>query len=154
MAYRESRNIEATLIDYISAQLIVDGWSGIDTEKVFANIYKNEPPGILINQLLDDPVTLEIGSKTKIYYRIVEIRVFATSDGERLDLKDWLLEKLENDIDYYAYQTGGALATRVLTGKINIEEILRCEKELTNTENLEQADKYRHLISFRCKVST
>ena len=49
MGYRLSRNIEASLVDYITAELLADGWVGIRVEKVFAKVYKGELPCICIN---------------------------------------------------------------------------------------------------------
>jgi len=152
--YRESRNCEASLVDKITELLSTDGWTGIRVEKVFAQVYQGGLPCILIQQDPEDLTKLEIGSKTNIHYFYVNIRIFATSDGQRLDLKDWLSDKLEDDVDYYNYTiTNGVVSGKVLAGRIAILNFLRNEKELTNTETLALEDKFRHIISFRCKIA-
>lgn len=83
MAYRISRNIEASLIDRITADLATDGWSGIRIEKSFAEVYKGTLPCICINALEIRPEKLEIGSKTNLKYFTITIKIFATSDGQR-----------------------------------------------------------------------
>jgi hypothetical protein len=154
MAYRISRNLEASLIDRITANLATDGWTGIRIEKAFAEVYKGTLPCIVVNALEIRPEHLEVGSKTYLKYFTVNIRIFATSDGQRLDLSDWLLEKLEDDTDYYVYTiTNGVVSGKVLTGRIVITRILDNRKELVNTEILEKEDRYRHLISFEAIVA-
>lgn len=154
MAYRISRNIEASLIDRITANLITDSWTGIRVEKSFAEVYKGTLPCIVVNALEIRPEHLEVGSKTYLKYFTVNIRIFATNDGQRLDLSDWLLDKLEDDTDYYAYTiTGGIVSARVLTGRIVITRILDNRKELINTEILEKEDRYRSLLSFEAIVA-
>ena len=154
MAYRISRNIEASLIDRITTNLTTDGWKNIRIEKSFAEVYEGSLPCILINALEIRPEKLEIGSKTNLKYFTVNIKIFATSDGQRLDLSDWFLEKLEDDTDYYVYTiTDGEVSSKVLTGKIILTNWFENRKELTNTEILEKEDRYRHLLSFEIIVA-
>lgn len=153
-AWRKSRNIEASLVDFITAELSTDGWTGIEVLKGFPQEYKGKAPFIGVEVLELIPEKLEIGSKTYIKNYIVKIRIFSTNDGQRLDLSDWLFDELENDVNYYAYTiTSGAVSTKTLTGKLAILKWLNNEKELQNTENLEKEDRYRHLLSFSCYVA-
>lgn len=154
MAYRNYRNIEASLIDYITAQLTADGWSGIRTEKSFAEVYKGETPCICINFENSDPFKREIGSTSYLEDILVSIRIFAENDGQRLDLASWLLSKIMLDVDYYTYTITGGVAARVKVGKIFVLEITENKKELRNTDNLDSIDRYRHILSFRCRVAT
>jgi len=154
--YRISRNIEASLVDFITTELSADGWKDIRVEKSFAEVYikTKKLPCILVNVAESEPTKKEIGSPTFLKYIIVNVRIFADSDGIRLDLKDWFVDKLQEDINYYTYTiTSGSVIEKILSGKIMVREILREEKELVNTENLELIDKYRHLINFRCYVA-
>ena len=154
MAYRISRNCEASLIDYLTQKLIDDGWSGIRVEKSFAQVYGGTLPCICVNVLEIRPEKLEIGSKTNLKYFIINIRIFAKSDGQRLDLADWMLDLLEDDINYYIYTiTNGEVFSKILTGRIVITRWLDDTKELTNTEVLEHEDRYRHLLSFEAIIA-
>jgi len=154
MGYRISRNLEASFIDKITSDLLADGWTGIYVEKTLAEIYGGHFPAILVNTQEIRPEKLEIGSKTNIKYFVVYIRIFALNDGQRLDLSDWLFEKLEDDTDYYKYTiTNGIVSGKILSGKIVITRWLENKKELTNTENLEKEDRYRSLLSFECIVA-
>jgi len=154
MAYRISRNTEASLIDRITADLATDGWTGIRVEKSFSEVYKGTLPCIVVNVLEINPVTLEVGGKNKIKYFTVNIRIFATSDGQRLDLSDWMLDKLLDDTNYYSYTiTNGVVSAKVLTGRIVLTRWFENRKELTNTEGLQKEDRYRHLLSFEVIVA-
>lgn len=154
MAYRISRNLEASLIDFINDNLSDDGWQNIRVEKAFAEVYKGTLPCILINVLEIRPEKLEIGSKTNIKYFTVNIRIFATSDGQREDLSDWLFDLLEDDVDYYKYTvTSRQVSEKTFGGRIEILRFFENRKELTNTEALEAVDRYRHLLSFECKIA-
>ena len=154
MAYRISRNIEASLIDWLTEELSDAGWTGIRVEKVFTEVYKGTLPCICINTLEIRPQKLEIGSKTNLKYFTVNIRIFATSDGNRLDLSDFILDLLEDDINYYSYTiTNGEVAQKDLTGRIVLTRWFDNRKELVNTEILEKEDRYRHLLSFEVIVA-
>jgi hypothetical protein len=152
--YRISRNIEASLIDKITEWLSDDGWVGIQVTKSFAEIYKNPLPAICVNALEIRPEKLEIGSKTNIKYFTVTIKIFATSDGQRLDLSDWLFDKLEDDVNYYSYViTNGEVAQKDLSGRIVLIRWFENRKELVNSENLAKEDKFRHLLQFEAIVA-
>ena len=154
MAYRISRNIEASLIDFLTEELDDAGWVGIRVEKVFAEVYKGTLPCICVNALEIRPEKLEIGSKTNLKYFTISIRIFATSDGNRLDLSDFICDLLEDDVNYYSYTiTNGEVASKVITGRIVLTRWFDNRKELINTEGLEKEDRYRHLLSFEAIVA-
>lgn len=155
MPYRLSRNIEASLIDFVTAELVTDGWSGIRVEKSFVEAYNGELPCIVINVSDRVDIRRELGTNTLSNYSIVEIRIFATSDGQRLDLSDWILSKIMPGINYYAYTiVNGEIDSKVLSGRINVLEVRENRKELRITDTTEREDRYRHLLSFRIRVAT
>jgi hypothetical protein len=154
MAYRRSRNIEASLIDYFRTALFDDKWEGITVEKSIKQDELN-PPTILINVVDTDVKKLEIGSASTLKFPTVYIRIFADNDGQRLDLADWALDKLEGDIPYYQYSIfDGKVASKDEAGNLVVLQITRDEKELFNTDPtfLSKEDRYRHLIAFTCYV--
>ena len=153
MAYRNYRNLESSLIDYIVAELVTDGWTGIRTTKSFSEVYKGTLPCICINEEDSDVKRREIGSNSYLEDILISIRIFATSDGQRLDLASWMLSKIMPGTDYYTYIITSGVAAKTLAGKITILEIIDNRKELKNTENLDATDRYRHLLSFRCRVT-
>jgi hypothetical protein len=152
--YRLSRNSEASLLDFISTELEKDGWVGINVLKGFPQEYKGKTPFIGIEALNRPIARKELGTD-KIYDDvIITIRIFATSDGMRLDLSDWLISKLILGMDYYNYTiVNGVINSKVLSGRINTLKITDNRKELTNTENLETEDRYRQLIICQCRIA-
>ena len=154
MAYRNSRNLEASLIDFFTSELVTDGWSGVQCEKSLKQA-EVALPTILIYVQDTDVQKKEIGSGTFLKFPTVVIRIYAKSDGQRLDLADWVLEQLEGTISYYTYTiTSGVVSSKVLAGGISLIKIDRNEKELANTdpESISAEDRYRHNLTFSCYV--
>ena len=155
MANRISRNIEMSLADRITTDLTASGWQGIGVVKSFKEVKGGTTPVICINVLELRPKLKEIGSKVHLKYFTINIRIFASSDGQRLDLSDWLFEKLEDDTIYYTYTMSGSTPVKgAAAGRICIENWFDNRKELTNTENLAEEDRYRHLLSFEVRVTS
>jgi hypothetical protein len=152
--YRTYRNLEATLVDFITAQLIADGWSGIRVEKAFAEIYKGTLPAICVSMEESDAISREIGSKSYLENILVSIRIFSQNDGNRLDLASWMLSKIMPGLDYYTYVITSGVAAKTLAGRIIILETTANRKELKNTDNLDIIDRYRHILTFRCRIAT
>jgi len=154
MAYRISRNLEASLIDWLTEELSDAGWTGIRVEKSFAEVYKGTLPCICINSQEIRPERLEIGNKRNLKYFTVTIKIFATSDGQRLDLSDFICDLLEDDVNYYSYTiTNGEVAQKDLSGRIVLTRWFENRKELVNSENLVKEDKFRHLLQFETIVA-
>lgn len=153
MAWRVYRNVEASLIEYLEAQLVADSWSGVRVEKVFSKAYDGTLPCIVVG-IRTSPLIerREIGTTNLIEHISVDFRIFGTDDGNRLDLAAWLIDKLKIDIDYYVYSGTGS--TKTLTGKIVSEKFTDNRKELANTEILAKEDRFRHIVSLTCRVTT
>lgn len=152
--YKLSRNLESSLIDFFRQELTSNGWVGIIVEKSLKQS-EIKPPCILIYCSDTDTQSKEIGSGKYLKFPTIVIRVFATSDGIRLDLADWLLEKLEGSINYYEYVINdGQVISKILAGEILVRKIIRNEKELLNTnpELLEYSDRYRHNLTISCFI--
>ena len=127
--YRLKRNLESSLIDFFRSELITDGWNGIAVEK---NIKQEEIklPAIIIYASNTDNQKKEIGGSKYLRFTTVTLRIFATSEGQRQDLSDWVLEKLETDIAYYSYViTNGEITSKTLSGNIVITKINRDSKD-------------------------
>ena len=154
MSYRISRNVEASFIDYLTTQLTSDGWTGIRITKAFAEVYEGKLPCICILSP-DRPIARrEIGSNSLTNEITIEIRIFATNDGLRLDLSDYLVEKLMPGLVYYEYTiTNGVVSSKVAKGRLCIVGIPESRKEFINIEGLADQDKFRHIITLDCRVA-
>jgi hypothetical protein len=153
MAYRITRNAEASIVDYITTQLVTDGWV-CRMELDFSESYKGTLPCITVNADDRPDERREVGSDSLSNYFTVEIRVFANNAGERKDLRDWLLTKVMSGINYYTYViSNGTVSSKTLAGRISFIKILINRKELKNTDNTTLYDRERHLLSFDCRVA-
>lgn len=145
--YRISRNIEASFIDFLKPLLQTD-WGFNRVEKTFARIYTIEVPSVCIR--VGDTIhsKVEIGEDATIRDVHVLIDIFATDDGLKLDMKDYIIEKIKNGLDYYEYEKeNGEIKTKTQNGRIRvltIEEIL--VNFGTDKNDLDVHDRFRHLI--------
>jgi len=145
--YRISRNIEASFIDFLKPLLQAD-WGFDRVEKTFAQIYDITVPSVCIRVGDSIHSKAEIGDDATIRDVHVLIDIFATSDGQRLDLKDYIIEKIKNGLNYYEYEKEtGQIKTRTQNGRIRV---LTIDETLinfgTDKETLDVHDRFRHLI--------
>ena len=149
MSLRISRNIEGSFVQFIEAQLIVDGWSNISVYKGFARAYSTPTPIITVRASDSDHPPFEIGSNATVRETLVFVDVFGSNEGNRLDLKDWLVEILKNGVDYYTYTlTAGEVSSKVKDGKVNIITMKDSPIDFSTPKNeLATQDKYRWLVT-------
>jgi len=146
--YRISRDIEASIIDYIRNQL-VGNWSNVACEKTFSRIYNGDLPAICVRCGTTVHDRAEIGESSTIRTANILIDIFATDDGQRLDLKDFLIRKLKMGMPYYEYTiSGGAVTDKTQNGRIRIMDISDEPIDFdVPKDDLEVYDRYRHLLS-------
>jgi len=146
--YRISRNIEASIIDFLKTNFDID-WSGISVEKTFARIYNQELPSVCIRCGVTAHEKVEIGSTSTKRIPQVLIDIFGSSDGNRLDLKDYIIEKVKGGIVYYDYEIEkGATKTKTESGRISVGDIDDTPVNFdTPKAELDIRDRFRHLIT-------
>ena len=146
--YRVSRNLEASFIDFLKPLLLTD-WGFDRVEKSFARIYSIELPSICIraNDAIHNKA--QIGDDSTVREVPILISIFATDDGLKLDLKDYLIEKVKSGLDYYEYEIeGGAIKTKTKNGRIRVLNIGETPIDIgTDKENLDLHDRFRYLLT-------
>jgi hypothetical protein len=149
--YRTSRDLEASIIDFIIEKLTETGssWANVHVEKSFARAYEINLPTICIRCGITIHNKAEIGGDATIREPSIWIDLFANSDGQRLDLKDWLIETLKHGLPYYEYTIeNGVISDKTENGRIRI---IRIEDEPidfdTPKDKLDPHDRYRHLLT-------
>lgn len=154
--YRKSRNIEASLIDFLTDALSQpNGWSNISVEKTFERVYglqmdTNSSAAAICVRLTDTRLTkIEIGTESLIREALVIIDIFATSDGQRLDLKDYIVDTIKYGLPFYQYTTSGSNITgKTQNGRLRILTITDVPVNLTADKSaLDVHDRYRHSLS-------
>jgi len=154
--FSESRNMELSLIYYLETE-IEKNWTGVSITKNFTKSYEVDPPVVCINLLSDDVGRKEVGSDSlKHEYHLV-INVFATSDGQRIDLSDFIVNTLKTGCVYYIHShksgSSGEL-NRVADGRMRIVDFINNSKiEIGSEKDLDIHDKYRHNIYIKAVKS-
>jgi len=156
--YRTSRNIEATLIEFIEAQLTAGSWTNISVEKGFARVYglaiggDSKKAVICVRMEDTEHPHVQIGDNSTVPERLVFVDIFASSDGQRLDLKDFLVDALRNGCVYYEFVTkttarGSSVDTRTADGRLRILKINDTSINFgTDKTKLDIHDRFRHLL--------
>jgi len=147
--YRISRNIEATLIQYIEAELVTASWNNVTVEKSFSKVYDINLPVICVR--LKDTVhnKSEIGTESTHRNATVFIDVFARDDGGRLDLKDFLVSILKRGCPYYEYTiANGSIQDKTQNGRLRVTNLTDTMVDLGfDKADLAVHDRYRHLLT-------
>lgn len=102
--YRVSRNLEASVIEYIDSCLD-SNWSGITVTKSFAKSYTTELPVICVRIGETSYDRAEIGSTSIVRKATLLIDIFGDSMGLTLDLKDYLISCLKDGCTFYEFTT-------------------------------------------------
>lgn len=149
MAYRQSRNIEASVIDYLNAELVLANWTNVTVEKSFARVYDIELPVVCVR--ISDTIhnLVEVGSNSTQRVPVILIDIFGKDDGNRLDLKDFVVEKIKKGCPYYQYTiNNGQVQTKTQSGRITV---LSLRDTLVNLNvdkaDLDIHDRYRTTIT-------
>lgn len=149
MPYRQSRNIEASLIDYIKAELEEANWTNINVEKTFAKVYSISLPTVCIRVGDTAHPKIEVGSEATTRTVQVFIDIFASDDGMRLDIKDFIVEKIKGGCIYYDYViSGGNVQSKTANGRIRVMDIDDSGVNFEmDKDKLDPHDRYRSLIT-------
>ena len=152
--YRQSRNIEATLIDKINSILSNAGFNAT-IRKTFKQVY-NIPINpntktciICVRVGTTSHNFIEIGSNSTVRNPLVLIDIFASDDGQRLDIKDCLIAELKGGCRYYEYViNNGSVQSKTENGRIRVLDIDDTPLNFdTEKDELDPHDRFRHLIT-------
>lgn len=148
MAYRISRNIEASIIQFLQDKFNED-WSGINVEKTFARIYELSLPSVCIRCGVTTHVKAEVGGDSTIRTAQVLVDIFAKDDGQRLDMKDYIIRKIKGGLPYYEYTiVNGQIQSKIQNGRIRVIDIDDTPLEFdVDKDRLDVRDRYRHLLT-------
>lgn len=153
--YRQTRNIEASVIDYLTKVFNQGGWSNIIIEKTFTRIYgvqvdsNAQVAAICVRVLSSKHNKAEIGDNATWRDALIMLDIFATSDGQREDLKDFVISHIKHGVPYYQYNISEAkVATKIQKGRLRI---LSIEDNPVNfnidKSQLAVLDRYRHVLA-------
>ena len=159
MAYRTSRNIEASIITYLNSIIATD-WSNITVVKGFKQVYNlvmteaKKNAIICVRSGVTTYDRVEVGSSSTKRQSQILIDLFCTSDGQRLDLKDWAIEKIKGGCIYYEFViSSGGIHAQVDSGNITILDIDDVPIDFdVDKDKLDVHDRYRSLITLNVSI--
>jgi len=157
MQYRVSRNIEASIIDFITSEL-TSTWNNVSVVKTFQQIKTQSLPAICVRVGDTQFTKVQIGDNSLIRTSQVFIDIFATSDGLRLDLIDFLVDIIKEGVVYYEFEITKANRTSSVTGqdpsgRISVKKIDVTDIDLNiDKSQLDPRDRYRSLITLEIQT--
>ena len=152
--FSEARNVELSIIYFIETSVASD-WDKVTVVKSFTNAYKAALPVIAIELSNVNTNRREVGSTTLLNDYIINIDIFATSNGQRIDLAHYISNKLKDGCVYYEHsQTSGdpETLTRIANGRVFVTDYLSNIKVNVGAE-VDKYDKYRNFISISVRKS-
>lgn len=153
--YRTSRNIEASLIDYLTDNFQNDGWDNITIEKSFNRAQNtaikmdSESAVVCVRASSTNRDRIEIGSDSVQRSQLVLIDIFAVNDGQRLDLVDYIGDLLKYGCPFYEYITErNAVVGKTQNGRITVTNLEDAPVSFNvDKSSLDTCDRYRHLFT-------
>ena len=152
--FRQLRNVELSTIYYIDTQVTAN-WSNIPVLKSRPNFDAVDPPLITVKALSVIPNLREIGSRLMENTYNIMVDIYATSDGQKLDLAQFIEDILVQDWIYYLHsQTSGnpRQLDRVANGKIKWQKFTQ-HSTIDFAEDVEKPDRFRYVLAFNARVS-
>ena len=155
MPYRPTRNQEASIIDYLKAKFDAD-WSGISVEKSFAKVYDTTLPVICVRLGNVTHNAIEIGTDNIYRSSQLLIDIFASNDGQKLDLVDYIVSKLKSGCPYFEYTIEhGKVKEKTQKGVITFKRPFEITHINFNEDrnSLDEHDKFRALCSCEIQIN-
>lgn len=152
--FSQLRNVELSTIKYVEDSINAS-WTGINIVKGYPNFDKVAVPvvSVVLDSITSD--RREIGSRAMIDIYNIIVEIFAKSNAQRLDLAQFIKDKLNLNWTYYTHShgSGGAGTLDLVDGgtKIQTLDFLQNSK-VDFAETVEFYDRYRHIISVNVRV--
>ncbi len=151
--YRVSRDIEASLVDFLKPLFLAD-W-GIDRiEKTFKNVKGINLPMLVLRAGETDHTKAEVGDTATIRTTQVLIDIFANSDGQKLDIKDWLINNIKDGCPFLEHTVvDGEVDSTVLFGRIRVLTIEDTPVDFgIQKDDLEIPDRFHNLVTLGISI--
>jgi hypothetical protein len=95
-----------------------------------------------------------LGSNKRLDQQLMILDIYATNEGERLDLAIWLSETINNGWRYYSYNpnvSNPETIAKVEGGWVKVDFITNTK--VTLGQNVDPIDAHHHRISIRVEIS-
>jgi hypothetical protein len=155
--FRLSRNIELSTLEFLTTNLNAD-WSGVTVIKTFKDAYDTGIPVPIVCARLASAnnARLELGSTTLDNRYLIIVDVFARSDAQRIDISDYVVDKLRLGWTYKAYSHVSGDKSQIIgtaDGRVFVTDWLE-DMKIDYGENADPKDRYRQTISILVRKSS
>ena len=154
--FSKYRNVELSTVYFFDTQITAN-WTGVTVVVGFPNLNaSSQLPIVSIRVPQVNADFLEIGSRTMEDVYTVIIDVFAKSNAQRLDLTQFIQDKIILDCTYYTHsRTSGqddTQITRTSAGRVKFNGFVQNQK-LDFGDDVDFFDRFRQIISYNCRVA-
>ena len=158
--YRPSRNLELSLIRFLTEYFANENWTNVSIEKTFNRAYSQAmkmdtgAAVVCVRCSSTNRKRFELGNDNLLRSQLILIDVFATSDGQRMDLVDFIIDTIKCGFPYLEVQTEKAqVMSEIENGRVTINSIDDAPVNFnTDKSSLDLQDRFRHIINLN--VST
>ena len=155
--FTQSRNIELSTLAFLETNLSTD-WTGITTVKTFKKAYDTSTAVPIVCCRLADvnPARLELGATTLENRYFIIIDIFTRSDGQRVDLADYVVDKLRLGWTYntYAHASGDKSTLEATAdGRVFVTNWIS-DTKIDLGEGADPKDRYRQTVSVLVRKSS
>ena len=148
--FSRARCIELSMVKYLTDQVNAN-WTGVAVIKDFLNAVDAPGPVICVQMLSTATQRWEIGSTTPKQQFTFVIDIFANSDGQRIDLDDFIVNTImAGPIPYYDCTKDPGNSANILftqNGGMTVVRFLT-DRRITALDNENIENKWRQSLSF------
>ena len=145
--FTKARNVELSVVDAIETAVNAS-WTGITVVKSFLQSYAVPVPVICVRMLSIESKRREIGGNSLRERYTFVVDIFAKSDGQRIDLTDFIVNAVKNGFVYneFSHASGGTF-TKTANGRIPFLTFEGNTSIEANDSEVEH-ERYRQSIDF------
>ena len=159
LAWQLYRNLENSLKDFLDTEIVNDSVTDINNKLIPVRVGRKEDenwtlPCISVYMESELLTPFEIGSVLKDERQLLIIDIYATNEGERLDVAKWLTTKINNGLRYYSYTPDintPESPTKVAGGWVNVDFLTNTRINLG--QNVDYIDAHRHRVSINVWIN-
>jgi len=147
--FSRTRNVELSVIEAIETAINAS-WSGVTVVKAFLQAYSSPIPVICVRMLSVASSRLEIGGNTLAQEYSFIIDIFARSDGQRIDLADFIVNTIKEGFVFNQYSRASGnpeTLNKVVDGRITFL-VIDSDSRIDGNDSDDEHDRYRQSITF------
>lgn len=159
MVWGLSRSLENSLKDFLDTKISDDSLVGENGNDILVRVRgKNDNiltlPAISLYAEGETLERFELGSNKRDERELIIIDIYASNEGERLDLAKWLTDTINDGFTYYTYAVNPSnpeSPTKTDSGLANINFLTNSRVNLG--QNIVEEDAHRHRVSINVWIS-